>query len=70
MIFEWDPQKSKVNLSKHKVSFEEASTVFDDPLSRTFYDPDHSIEEQRFIISDIPLRIDCYSFVTQMTKTC
>lgn len=50
MIFEWDPQKSKVNLSKHKVSFEEASTVFNDPLSRTFDDPDHSIDEQRFII--------------------
>ena len=50
MIFEWDPQKSKLNLSKHKVSFEEASTVFNDPLSRTFNDPDHSIDEQRFII--------------------
>ena len=50
MIFEWDPQKSKLNLSKHKVSFEEASTVFNDPLSRTFNDPDPSIDEQRFII--------------------
>lgn len=50
MIFEWDPQKSKLNLSKHQVSFEEAPTVFNDPLSRTFDDPDHSIDEQRFII--------------------
>ena len=50
MIFEWNPEKAKSNLSKHKVSFEEASTVFGDLLSETFDDPDHSIEEQRFII--------------------
>lgn len=50
MIFEWNPQKAKSNLAKHNVSFEEASTVFGDPLSETFDDPDHSVEEQRFII--------------------
>ena len=50
MIFEWNPEKAKSNLAKHNVSFEEASTVFGDPLSDTFDDPDHSIEEQRFII--------------------
>jgi len=50
MIFEWNPEKAKANLAKHNVSFEEASTVFGDPLSDTFDDPDHSIEEQRFII--------------------
>lgn len=50
MIFEWNPQKSKLNITKHKVSFEEATSVFNDPLSRTFDDPDHSIDEQRFII--------------------
>ncbi len=50
MRFEWDPQKARVNISKHEVSCEEASTVFRDPLTRTFDDPDHSIEEQRFIV--------------------
>jgi len=50
MIFEWDPQKARLNLHKHAVSFDEAATVFNDPLSRTFDDPDHSINEQRFII--------------------
>ena len=50
MIFEWNPAKAKANLAKHKVSFEEASTVFGDPFSETFDEPDHSIEEQRFII--------------------
>lgn len=50
MIYEWDPQKSKLNLSKHKVAFEEATTVFNDPLSRTFDDPDHSLDERSFII--------------------
>lgn len=50
MIFEWNPDKAKSNFAKHKVSFEEASTVFGDPLSDTFADPDHSIHERRFII--------------------
>lgn len=49
MQFEWDPDKSKANLKKHKVSFEEAMTVFYDPLSATFDDSDHSIGEERFI---------------------
>jgi uncharacterized DUF497 family protein len=50
MIFEWNPEKAKSNLAKHNVSFEEASTVFANPLSETFDDPDHSEDEQRFII--------------------
>lgn len=49
MQFEWDGEKAKKNLKKHKVSFEEAMTVFYDPLSATFDDPDHSIDEERFI---------------------
>jgi uncharacterized DUF497 family protein len=49
MEFEWDPEKSEVNLNKHGVSFHEASTVFGDPLSITFGDPDHSIGEHRFL---------------------
>ena len=48
--FEWDPEKAKANLKKHEVGFEEALTVFGDPLARMFDDPDHSAEEQREII--------------------
>jgi len=47
--FEWDEKKAKGNLRKHRVSFEEASTVFRDPLSATGRDPDHSIGEDRFV---------------------
>lgn len=50
MQFEWDPTKAAANLSMHRVSFDEAKTVFDDPLSIDFYDPDHSDEEHRYII--------------------
>ena len=49
MYFEWDPEKAASNLDKHKVSFSEAATVFEDPLSFTVPDPDHSEEEPRLI---------------------
>ena len=48
--FELDPKKASANLSKHGVSFEEAMTVFSDPLARIFTDDLHSTEEQREII--------------------
>jgi uncharacterized DUF497 family protein len=47
--FEWDPIKASFNLTKHGVSFEEASTVFDDPLFIMFLDTEHSIDEERYI---------------------
>lgn len=50
MKFEWDENKADKNLSKHGVSFEEAKTVFDDPLYIDFYDPDHSEDEARYLI--------------------
>jgi uncharacterized DUF497 family protein len=50
MAYEWDDNKAASNLSKHGVSFEEAKTVFDDPLYVDFYDPDHSLGEHRFIL--------------------
>lgn len=50
MEFEWDKDKYKANLSKHGVSFDEAKTVFDDPFYVDFYDPDHSGDEDRYII--------------------
>jgi uncharacterized DUF497 family protein len=50
MTFEWDEEKARANLEKHGVSFDEAQTVFDDPLYIDFYDPEHSYEEHRYII--------------------
>jgi uncharacterized DUF497 family protein len=47
--FEWDADKAQANLEKHKVSFDEATTVFSDPLSVTISDPDHSLGEQRYV---------------------
>ena len=49
MNFEWDPAKARQNRHKHRVSFEEAATVFGDPLALTYPDPDHSMSERRFI---------------------
>ena len=49
MKFEWDKDKERRNIRKHAISFDEAVTVFYDPLSATFADPDHSIEEVRLI---------------------
>jgi len=50
MRFEWDPEKARRNVANHGVSFEEAATAFGDPLSLTILDPDHSEEEDRFIL--------------------
>jgi uncharacterized protein len=50
MEFEWNPDKAALNLEKHGISFLEAATVFNDPLSVTFPDPNHSIGESRYII--------------------
>jgi uncharacterized DUF497 family protein len=50
LAFEWDNGKAKRNRAKHGVSFEEASTVFADPLSRTIHDPLHSQDEDRYVI--------------------
>lgn len=49
MKFDWDPSKSQENLLSHGISFEEATTVFGDPLAGTIPDPDHSEGEARFL---------------------
>ena len=49
MEFEWDNKKAKVNAKKHRITFQEAATVLGDPLAITFHDPDHSINENRYI---------------------
>jgi uncharacterized DUF497 family protein len=50
MQFEWDPKKNEANIKKHGISFEEAQTVFYDEYAILFDDPDHSEEEDRFLI--------------------
>jgi len=49
MQFTWDPAKAEQNLLDHGVSFQEATTVFGDPLAATIPDPDHSVGEERLI---------------------
>jgi len=56
MTFQWDPTKARLNLWKHGVSFAEASTALLDPLSKTALDPDHSVDEYRFITFGLSAR--------------
>ena len=49
LTFEWDEEKAKENFRKHKISFEEAKSVFNDPFSITIFDPLHSSGEHRYI---------------------
>ena len=49
MDFEWDPKKASSNIRDHRITFEEASTVFGDSLAVTFPDPDHSVGESRLL---------------------
>ena len=64
--FEWDENKNQTNIRKHKVSFEEAQTVFNDPEAILIHDPDHSDEEDRFILlgfsKQINLLIVCHCY--------
>ena len=55
-LFEWDKEKAATNLKKHGVSFEEAETVFSDPLSLTVPDPLHSDDENRLVITGCSIR--------------
>ena len=56
MRFEWDPNKNEINKRKHGISFEEARTVFYDDYAILFDDPDHSAEEDRFLILGLSQR--------------
>ena len=49
-IFEWDSKKAESNAQKHGVTFDEASTVFGDPLGLLMSDPDHSLSEERYLV--------------------
>ena len=48
--FEWDANKNASNITKHGITFDEASTVFDDFMGRIIPDPDHSFGEERFLL--------------------
>jgi uncharacterized protein len=50
LMFEWDPNKARLNVKRHGISFDEASTAFRDPLSHTISDPLHSENEKRFVL--------------------
>lgn len=64
--FEWDPNKAKINIEKHNISFEEASTVFSDENAILFDDPDHSLDEERFLLlgvsSQAKMLIVCHCY--------
>jgi len=66
ITFSWDENKAQTNLVKHKISFNEAMTVFDDENARLILDPDHSQDEERFILlgfscnSKILTVVHCY----------
>lgn len=55
--FSWDARKAKQNIQKHKVTFEEAATVFYDENAIEFFDPDHSQEEERFLMLGLSWRL-------------
>jgi hypothetical protein len=56
LVFVWDPWKDRTNRRKHGVSFEEASSVFLDPGAVEFYDEEHSVAEERFLILGLSWR--------------
>jgi uncharacterized DUF497 family protein len=56
LAFEWDDEKDSGNERKHGVSFAEASTVFNDPLSVTVADPDHGAAEERYVIIGMSIK--------------
>ena len=65
--FDWDRTKAESNLKKHKISFEEAQTVFSDPNARMIFDPEHSSDENRFILlgisSGLRLIVVCHCYI-------
>ncbi len=55
--FEWDVRKERTNFRKHRVSFEEARTAFHDENAVEFFDPDHSEEEDRFLLLGMSFKL-------------
>jgi uncharacterized DUF497 family protein len=63
IYFSWDEAKAKSNFIKHKISFEEAKSVFDDDNARLIYDPDHSEDEDRFILLGLSCKLKVLTVV-------
>ena len=65
--FVWDARKAATNLKKHRIAFEEAKTVFSDPNARMIFDPDHSVDEDRFILlglsSALRILVVCHCYL-------
>lgn len=57
MKFSWDARKARQNLKKHRISFEEATTIFFDEKATEFFDPDHSKDEDRFLMLGLSWRL-------------
>ena len=55
--FSWDEQKNRANQKKHRISFDEAETVFFDENAIEYFDPDHSVDEDRFLMLGISFRL-------------
>ena len=72
LIFEWDDHKNAANKRKHGVTFEEAQTVFFDEKAIEFDDPDHSIQEERFILlglsQSLKVLVVCHCFRSDERK--
>ena len=71
LVFEWDKRKENANVKKHGISFEEARTSFYDEHAIQFFDPDHSDEEDRFILLGLSHKFDtlvvCHCFREEET---
>jgi len=70
-LFEWDPAKAQANLRKHGVGFDEAATVFGDPLALLMTDPDHSSDEERYVLlgSSRSPRLLVVTFAERLPRT-
>ena len=71
LVFEWDKKKQNANIKKHGISFEEARTTFYDENAILFYDPDHSEDEDRFILLGTSYKLNtlviCHCFREEET---
>jgi hypothetical protein len=72
LVFEWDKKKDKSNTKKHGISFDEAQTTFFDEYAIQFYDPDHSEDEDRFLLLGTSFKskilVVCHCFREEETK--
>ena len=72
LVFEWDKKKDKLNVRKHGVTFAEAQTVFFDEYAIQFFDPEHSVDEDRFILLGTSFKskalVVCHCFREEETK--